>query len=129
MTDSRLALLAGLFVVPVLLLWLGHHLRRRPPAWPPVFWGAVIGYVAGMLVMLVAIHYPPVLWASGGWRTAAVHWGMVVGAGVGAVVGRLTRGRRGDLGGDSRGEKTRQILDAHEQAITEYGDVFRDLAK
>jgi len=90
MTESRLALVAGLFIVPAVLLWLGHRLRRRTPAWQSVFWGATLGYVAGMLLMLVAIHYPPVLWAGGGWRTAAVHWGMVVGAVLGAGVGVLT---------------------------------------
>jgi L-cystine uptake protein TcyP (sodium:dicarboxylate symporter family) len=89
MTDSRLALVVGLFIIPALLLWLGHRLRRQTPARRRVFWGATIGYLAGMLLMLVAIHYPPVLWAGADWRTAVVHWGMVVGAAVGAGVGRL----------------------------------------
>jgi hypothetical protein len=86
MTDSRLALVVGLFLVPALLLWLGHRLRRQTGARRRMFWGAVIGYLAGMLVTLVAIHYPAVLW-EGGWRAAAVHWGMVVGAVLGAGVG------------------------------------------
>jgi hypothetical protein len=87
MTDSRLALVVGLFIIPALLLWLGHRLRRHTPARRRVFWGATIGYLAGMLLVLVAIHYPAVLWTGGGWRTALVHWGMVVGTLMGAGVG------------------------------------------
>jgi hypothetical protein len=30
---------------------------------------------------------------------------------------------------DPRAEKTRKIVEAHEQAITDHRDVFRDLAK
>lgn len=89
MTASRLALVAGLFIVPALLLWLGHRLRRQTNARRRVFWGATLGYLAGMLATLVAIHYPPVLWTGGDWRTAVVHWGMVVGAAVGAGVAKL----------------------------------------
>lgn len=86
MTGSRLALVAGLFIVPAVLLWLGHHLRRATPTRRRVFWGATIGYLAGMLITLVAIHYPAVLWEGGDWRTAVVHWGMVIGAVVGSAV-------------------------------------------
>lgn len=86
MTLSMLALLAGMFGVPVLLLWLAHRLRRRPPLWRAVFWGATAGYVAGMLVSLIAMHYPPSPWDAEGWRTALVHWGMLAGAALGAVV-------------------------------------------
>lgn len=90
---SRLALLAGLFIVPVLLLWLGHRLRRATPTRRRVFWGATIGYLAGMVVTLIAIHYPAVLWAGGDWRTAVVHWGMVVGVAVGAGGAGILRAR------------------------------------
>jgi hypothetical protein len=94
MSDSRLALVIGLFVVPAALLWLGHRLRRQPPARRRVFWGATVGYGLGMLLVLVAIHYPPVLWAGADWRTAVVHWGMVVGAVLGAGVASRMRSRR-----------------------------------
>lgn len=92
---GRMALLAGFFVVPALLLWLGHRHRRATPARRRIFWGAVIGYLAGMLLMLVAIHYPPVLWAGSDWRTAVVHWGMIAGTAVGAGIGRSVRRRPG----------------------------------
>jgi hypothetical protein len=94
-TGSRLALVAGLFVVPALLLWLGHRLRRATPTRRRVFWGATVGYLAGVLITLVAIHYPPVLWAGSDWRTAVVHWGMVVGAAVGAVAAIVIHRSRG----------------------------------
>jgi hypothetical protein len=93
MSDSRLALVMGLFVVPAVLLWLGHRLRRQTPARRRIFWGATLGYLLGMLLVLVAIHYPPVLWAGADWRTAVVHWGMLLGAVVGAGVGGVMRRR------------------------------------
>ena len=89
MTVSLLGLLVGLFGVPVVLLWLGHRLRRRPPRARAVFWGATIGYGLGLLLMLVAIHYPPVLWEGADLRTWVVHWGMVIGALVGATIGTI----------------------------------------
>lgn len=95
MTVSLLALLLGLFAVPCVLLWMGHRLRRRSSAWRAVFWGAVIGYVVGTIVTLAAMHYPPVPWGGGGWRTALVHWGMLAGGIAGAGAGWVTGGRRG----------------------------------
>jgi hypothetical protein len=93
MTLSLMALLTGLFVVPVVLLWMGQRLRRRSGRWRAVFWGAVTGYVIGMVATVAAMHYPPVLW-SGGWRTVLVHGGMLLGAIVGGVGGWMGgRGR------------------------------------
>lgn len=93
MSGSMGGLLAGLFVVPALLLWLGHRLRHRDSARRRVFWGAVAGHTLGMLVTMVAVHYPPVLWG-GGWRDAAVHWPMLLGGLLGAGAGWLAgRGR------------------------------------
>ncbi|HEY7770035.1 hypothetical protein [Longimicrobium sp.] len=86
-------LLAGLFLVPVALLWLGHRLRRRAPGARAVFWGATAGHSIGILVTLAAAHYPPVLWTEG-WRAVAVHWSMVAGALLGAAAGAVAgRGR------------------------------------
>jgi hypothetical protein len=93
MTESRMALLAGLFVVPALLLWLGHRLRRRAPVWRAVFWGACAGYAAGMLASLAALHYPPVPW-TGGWRAAVAHWAMLAGPAAGAALAALAGRRR-----------------------------------
>ncbi|HEX8318780.1 hypothetical protein [Longimicrobium sp.] len=86
-------LLAGLFLAPVALLWLGHRLRRRAPGARAVFWGATIGHSLGIIATLAAVHYPPVLWTDG-WRAVAVHWSMVAGALLGAAAGAAAgRGR------------------------------------
>jgi hypothetical protein len=95
MTESRLALLAGLFLVPALLLWMGHRLRRRTGGWRAAFWGATAGYGLGMLAALAALHQPPVLWTGGG-RAAVVHWGMLAGAALGCAIGWLAGRRRMD---------------------------------
>lgn len=89
--DARVtaALLAGLLVAPMLLLWLGHRLRRRSARLRRVFWGGVVGHTLGMLVTLVAAHYPPVFWGGDGWRAAAVHASMLVGASLGAAAGAV----------------------------------------
>ncbi len=94
MSAGMLALLAGLFVVPALLVWLGHRLRRRAAGWRGAFWGGVIGHTVGMLAAVWAMHLPAVLWAGGDARTALVHWGMLIGAILGAGVGWMVgRGR------------------------------------
>ena len=85
-------LLAGLFLVPVALLWLGHRLRRRGPGARAIFWGATIGHSIGIIVALAAVHYPPVLWVEG-WRAVAVHWSMVAFAMLGGALGIVARRR------------------------------------
>ena len=88
MTPGMLALLAGLFAAPAVLLWLGHRYRRQARRPRRVFWGAVAGHAVGMLVTVAAAHYPPVFWGGGpAWREAAVHWSMLIGAVAGAAAG------------------------------------------
>lgn len=88
-------LLAGLFIAPAVLLWLGHRLRRRTARARGVFWGGVVGHSLGMLVTLVAAHFPAIVWTEGGWRAAAVHGAMLAGALLGAGIGAAA-GSRGD---------------------------------
>lgn len=88
------ALLAGMFGVPALLLWLGHRLRGRPARLRGAFWGAVAGHSLGMLVTLVAAHLPVVHWEGDGWRTLAVHASMLGGTAVGAALGTARSGGR-----------------------------------
>lgn len=98
MTAEHVALLLGLFVVPAVLLALGHRLRRRRLLLRRVFWGAVVGHSIALLVMLAATLYPPVGWEGGTRpRDIAVHWSMVLGAVAGGALGAaLTlRKRRG----------------------------------
>ena len=95
MSAEHLALLVGLFVIPALLLALGHRLRRRTPFWRRVFWGAVAGHSIALLVTLAATLYPPVGWEGGPRvRDAAVHWSLVLGALVGGVIGGVLPSRR-----------------------------------
>ncbi|HEX6041689.1 hypothetical protein [Longimicrobium sp.] len=94
MSLPTMALLTGLFIAPVALLWMGHRLRRRSAAWKGVFWGAVTGHALGMLVTVAALHYPPVPWGDGGGRPVLVHWAMLLGAVLGGAMGWTAGARR-----------------------------------
>jgi NAD/NADP transhydrogenase beta subunit len=85
---TSVALVAGLFLVPLALLVLGHRLRERTPAQRGAFWGGVIGHSIALLVAVTAMHAPPVLWESST-RIAAAFWSMLAGAVVGAGAGIL----------------------------------------
>jgi len=92
MIGERVALLLGLFLVPGLLLALGHRLRRRTPLWHRVFWGGIAGHTLALLVTMTAALYPPIWWAGGSfWRDAAVHWSLAFGALLGAALGAALR--------------------------------------
>ncbi len=96
MTGERLALLAGLLLVPVALLWFGHGLRNRSRAAKLAFWGATLGHIAALLVTTAAALNPPVWWAGGGfWRDFAVHWSLLVGVALGACAGAAIGWRDG----------------------------------
>lgn len=87
MIGERVALLIGLFVVPALLLALGHRLRRRTPPWRRAFWGGVTGHLLAMVVTVTAALWPPIWWHQGPfWRDAAVHWTLGFGALLGAAL-------------------------------------------
>lgn len=95
MSLENFALLMGMFVVPALLVALGHRLRQRRPVWRRVFWGGVAGHSIAILVMLAATLYPPVAWEGGPRpRDHAVHWSMVLGAVAGGALGAAMPGQR-----------------------------------
>jgi hypothetical protein len=83
---TRFALLAGLFGVPAVLLWIGHRLGDRSPVERGIFWGGVTGHTIGLLAALTALHYPPVIW-SGDLRITIAFWFMLLCSVLGAVVG------------------------------------------
>ena len=58
MTPGILALLIGAFVIPGVLLWLGHRLRRRTPRWRGAFWGGVAGHLIALVVGSIAASTP-----------------------------------------------------------------------
>jgi hypothetical protein len=94
---ERVALLVGLFVAPLVLLWLGHRLRDRSTVARSSFWGGVIGHAAGLLVTLTTSMLPPVWWAGGSFvRDFAVHWSPVLLAALGIAAGALLARRRSE---------------------------------
>ena len=93
MSIGSAALLLGLIVPPLLLLWLGHGYRTRSKMARTVFWGGVLGYIAAALAVNVAAMAPPVRWDDAGARALLVHGGLLVGPALGALVGGLA-GRR-----------------------------------
>jgi uncharacterized membrane protein YhaH (DUF805 family) len=59
MTAGVFFFLIGLYVFPLVLLWWGHHLKRRSRTARRAFWGAIIGHcVAGVLALSAGILFP-----------------------------------------------------------------------
>jgi hypothetical protein len=97
MSAGRLALLLGLFAVPALLLWAGHHLRRRPPRVRRIFWGALIGHTLAALAVLWVGMSPAAEWTGSDTVRGLIGFGgLVIGGVLGALAGLLsgTRGRQ-----------------------------------
>jgi hypothetical protein len=91
MTAGLAAMLAGVFVVPTVLLWLGHRLRRRPHRWQRVFWGALVAHVIAVPVVAVAAMMPAAEWApTDTVRGLLGFWLLLVAPVVGGVVGAFT---------------------------------------
>ncbi|MCC6318124.1 MAG: hypothetical protein IT361_10580 [Gemmatimonadaceae bacterium] len=95
MTPGLGVMLFGVFVVPAILLWAGHKLRRRSPAWRQAFWGAVLGHVVAVVIGSIAAMKPAAEWSDADvWRGVFGYWSFAVAPAIGAVVGAV-RGRRG----------------------------------
>jgi hypothetical protein len=96
-SSGTVALLAGLFLVPVVLLALGHRLRRRTPRQRAVFWGGLVGYLGGALAALWVGMFPAAEWSATDTARGLIgFWGLIIGPLVGALAGlALLRGRRG----------------------------------
>ncbi len=95
MSAAQLALLAGLFAAPAVLLRLGGRLRRRGGTARGAFWGGVVGHTLGMAAALWAMMLPPVAWTGGSaWREAAVFGSLAAGALLGAAIGTAMGSRR-----------------------------------
>jgi RsiW-degrading membrane proteinase PrsW (M82 family) len=98
-TAGVAAMLLGAFVVPAVLLWAGHRLRRRPPGWRAAFWGALLGHVLAVPLAVAAAVWPPAEWAPtdvlrGGLGLWALLVLPVVGAAAGAYAARAREARR-----------------------------------
>ena len=95
MSAGLAAFLVGLFVVPGILLWYSHHLRKRSPRARAIFWGAVIGHcVAGFLAVILGM-IPPEAWTSEETiRGFAGLWGLLLFPLLGALIGAVRRAPR-----------------------------------
>ena len=93
MTLGIAAMLLGAFVVPGVLLWAGHRLRRRSGRWRSAFFGALVGHVVALVVGSVAGMTPAEAWDSGDfWRGAAGFWSFLVLPVAGGLIGALRPG-------------------------------------
>lgn len=86
----------GLFGVPMMLLALGHRLRRRSVRERSAFWGAVIGHCVAGTVAVVYGMIPPEAWTQDEVaRGFAGLWSLLVLPLAGAVIGAaFARGDR-----------------------------------
>jgi len=94
MTHGIAAMLLGAFVVPGVLLWAGHRLRRRPPRWRGAFWGALVGHVVAVPIAVVAAMNPAAEWGPTDAVRGALGFRLLLAAPiVGAVIGSIVGGR------------------------------------
>lgn len=92
MTFTLIVLLAGLFVVPALLLAIGHRLRKRTPRAQRAFWGAIGGHVVASIGAIVYSMIPPEEWRSGDvLRGTATFYALLVLPVIGALLGASLR--------------------------------------
>lgn len=88
MSVALVAMLSGLFVIPALLLTVGHRLRRRSVRVQSAFWGAIAAHVLAAVAAMVFSMIPPEEWrADDLWRGAFGFWAMLVAPVVGAAFG------------------------------------------
>lgn len=93
MSAGTLALLGGLFVVPLLFLALGHRWRRRGPRARAAFWGGLAGYLVASCAALVVGMRPAEEWSAGDTlRGALGFWGLLLAPALGAAVAVLLAG-------------------------------------
>lgn len=91
MNPGLLVFLVGLYLVPIVLLWWGHRLRRLPPRYRAAFWGAIVGHcVAGLLAVTLGM-IPPEAWTEGETiRGFFGLWALFVLPVAGGITGALT---------------------------------------
>ena len=95
MTVGTAAMLLGVFVVPAGLVWMGHRLRRRPPAWRSAFWGALVGHVIALALGLAFGMFPPEEWSGDDrLRGAFAFWSFLVLPLIGGAIGWMRKRKR-----------------------------------
>lgn len=92
MTPGLAAMLAGVFVIPTVLLWAGHRLRRRTARWRAAFWGALVAHSVFAPVAMIAAMIPPAEWSSADtMRGLFGFWSLLLAPIAGAVVAVVLR--------------------------------------
>ena len=90
MTAGILVFLVGLYVLPIGLLWIGHHLKRRSARARRIFWGAVIGHcIAGTLAVVAGIMLPEEWTAQERLRGFLGLWSLLIFPVAGGIVGAV----------------------------------------
>lgn len=90
MTAGIIVFLVGLYVLPLGLLWLGHHLKRRSARARRVFWGAIIGHcIAGTLALVAGIMFPEEWTAQERIRGFLGLWSLLIFPVAGGIVGAV----------------------------------------
>jgi len=90
MSVGFLALLVGMFAIPVALLIMGHRYRRRHARTRAMFRGAVIGHCVAILVAVTWAMIPPEMWQpEDTGRGLAGYWSLLVLPVAGALVARF----------------------------------------
>ena len=88
------SLLAGLFIVPIVLLYVGHRLRRRSRRARGFFWGALAGHTLGALFATWYSMIPPEMWTSADTtRGFFGFYAMLAMAAAGGLIGLLSASR------------------------------------
>jgi hypothetical protein len=90
MNAGILIFLVGLYVLPLALLWLGHHLKRRSALAKRIFWGAVIGHcIAGTLALFAGMMLPEEWTAQERMRGFLGLWSLLIFPLAGGIAGAL----------------------------------------
>ena len=90
MNLNVLVFLVGLYVVPLLLLWVGHHVRRGSAARRRMFWGAVVGHcIAGVLALTAALMQAAMWSGDDAMRGVLGFWAMLALPVIGALIAGL----------------------------------------
>jgi hypothetical protein len=90
---GRLAMLIGLFGVPVVLLWAGHHWRHRSARIRGAFWGGLIAHtIAALLATAAGVFWPSEWDSDDAVRGFFGFWSMLLMFIAGALTGALVNG-------------------------------------